>query len=276
MIYPTEDKSRLHRGFTEKQLQFIKNDLKHVSEDKLVLLVFHIPLFRSFQEQDRRQLFKLLQDYPNTLSLSGHTHTQQIHFFGVDKGWQQIKPHMHYNVGTTGGSWWSGIPGKDDIPPALMADGTPNGYGILNIDGNSFTIDYKVADKPAEYKMSIWGPEVVAQDSWPTPLLYVNYFLGSKFTTVEYKLNNADQWQPMRKVSEQDPHVIALQQEWDRLPTLPEGKRPANPTESTHLWKTWVPDDLPIGKYTIKIRVCDMFGRTFRDEFEYKVSKPKR
>ncbi|TYP91989.1 Calcineurin-like phosphoesterase [Fodinibius salinus] len=275
MIYPTEDDARMHYTLTRDQLLFVKNDLEHVSKDRLVVLAFHVPLFGSFKENSRRQLFSLLKDYSHTLSLSGHTHTQQIHFFGPEQGWQRITPHMHYNVGASGGSWWSGILGEDGIPPALMADGTPNGYAMLNVDGNTFTIDYKVAGKPADFKMSIWGPDVVAQNSWPTPQFYVNYFLGSEYTTVEYKLQDHEQWRPMSKVSERDPHAIELQYEWDNSKTLPKGKRPANPEKSTHLWKTWVPNDLSLGEYTVEIRVTDMFGRTFTDEFNYEVVEPK-
>lgn len=276
MIYPTEDDARLHYGLTRKQLRFIKNDLKHVSEDRLVVLAFHSPLFGSFRENNRRQLFNLLQDYPHTLSLSGHTHTQQIHFFGPEKGWSRVKPHMHYNVGAAGGSWWSGIPDEDGIPPALMSDGTPNGYAMLNINGNSFTIDYKVADKPDDYKMSIWGPKVVPQDAWPVPFLYVNYFLGSDFTTVEYRLEGSENWRIMRRIEEPDPYVVQRQQKWDTADSLPTGKRPPNPEESTHLWKTWVPNDLSLGEHTVEVRVTDMFGRTFTDDFTYEVVDSKQ
>lgn len=278
VIYPREDgESGYIGGFTDKQLEFIENDLKHVSEDRLVVMAFHIPLFledygRTFRVDDRERLFDLLKDYPHTLSLSAHTHMQQFHFFDADDDWKRIEPHPHYNVGTTSGDWWSGVPDERDIPPTLMRDGTPNGYAMLNIDGNDFTIDYRAADYPENYRMSLWGPEVVPQDSWHGAELYVNYFLGNEYTEVEYRIRGQkENWQEMSKVEEQDPHVAKLRQKWDTADEVLEGKRPSNPVKSTHLWKTGVPNNLPLGEQTIEIRVTDMFGRVFIDEFTYKV-----
>lgn len=281
VIYPRDDGEPGYiGGFTDRQLTFIENNLKHVSEDQLVVIAFHIPLFledygRTFRTEDRDRLFDLLKDHPHTLSLSAHTHTQQFHFFDAEDNWKRVNPHIHYNVGTTNGDWWSGEPDEDGIPPTMMRDGTPNGYAMLNIEGNDFTIDYQVAGKSEDYLMNFWGPEVVPQDSWHGAELFVNYFLGNEYTEIEYRVKDEwDDWQEMNKVVEQDPHVSKLRQKWDTSKELLEGKRPSNPVASTHLWKTAVPNDLPLGEHTIEIRVTDMFGRTFEDEYEYEVVEP--
>jgi hypothetical protein len=281
VVYPRADgASGYIGGLTDKQMAFIENDLKHVAKDKLVVLAFHIPLMspdgQRFRLQDRRKLFDILEDYPHTLSLSAHTHIQQFRFYGVDEGWERLTPHIHYNVGTTSGDWWSGVPDERGIPPTKMRDGTPNGYAMLNIDGNTFTVDYKAAEYPSDYRMSIWGPEVVPQNSWHGAQLYVNYFLGSKYTNVAYRIKGKEDWRSMRHVKEQDPHVAALRQKWDTSQALLNGKRPSNPVESTHLWKTNVPNYLPLGEQTIEIRVTDMFGRTFYDNYTYEVVKPEQ
>jgi len=281
VMYPRNDgQSGYIGGFTDRQLTFIKNDLQHVPEDHLVVVAFHIPIFmpegwgRTFRVENRDRLFELLEDHPNTLSLSAHTHIQQFEFFDAESNWQQVRPHIHYNVGTTGGDWWSGIPNKRGIPPTLMRDGTPNGYAMLNIDGNNYTLDYKAADKPADYQMSVWGPKVVPQNAWHGAQLFVNFFMGNAYTDVEYRVKGEQtEWRTMNKVEEQDPHVAALRQKWDQADKVHEGKRPSNPVASSHLWKTGVPNDLPLGTQTIEIRVTDMFGRTFDDEFTYKVIK---
>lgn len=281
VVYPrTDGESGYIGGLTDRQLDFIENDLKHVPKDHLIILAFHIPIPESdngsYRLSDRQRLFNLLKDYPNTLSMSAHTHIQQFNFFGNEEGWGQLKPHIHYNVATTSGDWWSGVPDERGIPPTLMRDGTPNGYAMLNVDGNEYTIDYKAADKDMGYKMSIWGPEVVPQDSWHGAQLYVNYFLGSRYTQVQYQVKQYDNaWRRMSRVESEDPYVTALRQKWDGANSLPEGKRPSNPIESTHLWKGGVPNNLPLGEQTIEIRVTDMFGRTFTDEFIYRVVEPK-
>lgn len=281
VVYPRKDgKPGYIGGFTEQQLNFIKNDLKHVSKDQLVVIAFHIPIFvpeqggRTFRLEDRDRLFELLEDYPHTLSLSAHTHIQQFKFFDEEDNWHRIRPHTHYNAGTTSGDWWSGVPDNRGIPPTLMRDGTPNGYAMLHVEGNDYTIDYKVAEKPADYQMSLWGPEVVPQDFWHGAQLYVNYFLGNSFTQVEYRvIGQQNRWRNMRRVEEQDPYVAQLRQKWDTASNVLEGKRPSNPIISTHLWKTGVPNDLPLGKHTLEIRVTDMFGRAFIETYDYEVVK---
>lgn len=283
VIYPREDgQSGYIGGFTDRQLQFIENNLKYVPKDKLVVLAFHIPLFltegwgETFRIEDRNRLFELLKDYPYTLTLSAHTHFQKFHFFGKEEGWQRLQPHIQYNVGTTNGDWWSGEFDERGIPETLMRDGTPNGYGILNIDGNQFTIDYKVANMPEDYTMSVWGPKIVPQKTWHNAEFYVNYFLGNEYTQVEYKLpGDNEEWQKMQKVMEHDPYVEELRQKWDNLDTLPElGARPSNPVESSHIWKAGVPTNLPLGKQIIQLKVTDMFGRIFKESFSYEVVEP--
>lgn len=283
VIYPqTDGESGYIGGFTEEQLTFIENDLKHVPKDKLVVLAMHIPLFlesygRTFRVDDRDRLFELLGKFPHTLSLSAHTHMQQFHFFDAEENWPRVEPHVHYNVGTTSGDWWSGVPDDRGIPSTTMRDGTPNGYGMLHIDGNSYRIDYKVANHPEEHRMSIWGPKVVPQDSWHGAQLIVNYFLGNEYTKLFYRVEGADmEWQSIGRVEAQDLFIAALRQKWDTSETLLKGKRPSNPVASTHLWSTWVPNNLPLGEHTLEIKVTDMFGRTFIEEYSYEVVQPHR
>ena len=283
VIYPrTDGESGYIGGLTEQQFAFIENDLKHVAKDRLIVLAFHIPLFlpegwgRTYRVEDRDRLFALLKDYPYTLSLSAHTHFQRLEFFDEEDGWGRSSPHLHYNVGTTSGDWWSGVPDERGIPPTLMRDGTPNGYATLTFKGHRFLFDYKAAGYEASHRMSMWGPNVVPQNAWHSAELFVNYFLGSDSTLVEYRVEGSDdQWRPMARVREPDPNVARLRQKWDTAPRVLPGKRPSNPVNSTHLWKAGVPNNLPLGKQTIEIKVTDMFGRTFRDTFTYEVVEPE-
>jgi len=280
VIYPRPGgKSGYIGGLTERQFNFIENDLRNVPKDKLVVLAMHIPLFvpewregdEYFRADDRSRLFEILADFPNTLSLSGHTHVQRHRFFSHEDGWRGNRPHHHYNVGTTSGDWWSGTPDEEGIPPSLMRDGTPNGYAKLRFDSTRYTIDYQVARADSAHTMNLWGPEVVPQGEWFNADLYVNYFSGSDSTIVEYRVNGSGPWKMAKRVHEGDPHVAALRYRWDTTSTLPQGKRPNNPVVSTHLWKTRVPKNLPEGRHRIDVRVTDMFGRQFLETFRYQV-----
>lgn len=81
-------------GFRKDQLDFVENDLKFVPKDHLIVLAFHIPLSEPkeggdpFRDADRERLFNILERFPNTLSLSAHTHNQKQDFFGKADGWK--------------------------------------------------------------------------------------------------------------------------------------------------------------------------------------------
>src|SRR5690606_29282644 len=120
----------------------VENDLKFVPKDKLIVLAFHIPLLHNnsdvFRNEDRQRLFDILKDFPNTVSLSAHTHFQQQNFYGKEDGWRQTAPHHEYNVGTTSGDWYSGGLNPQGVPTSTMRDGTPKGYSVMTINNNSY------------------------------------------------------------------------------------------------------------------------------------------
>ena len=277
ILYPRPDgKGGYIGGFTEKQLVFLKNDLSFVPKDHLVIVSFHIPTFAgltkgsAFRFDDQKALFDLLKPFDNTLTLSAHTHFQKIGFLDEDEGWSGENLHLHFNVGASCGDWWSGVPDEDGIPPTTMRDGTPNGYVILHLDGNQYTYDYKIARGDESDKMSFWGPKAVPQNSWHGAELFVNYYLGSEKTKVEYKVDDQE-WKEMGKSDLDDPGYAVYAYEWDEAEKVLDGRRPSNPVKSTHLWKTGVPNNLSVGGHAIEVKVTDMFGRVFSETFTYEV-----
>ncbi|MCS7273626.1 MAG: hypothetical protein NZ550_05710 [Fimbriimonadales bacterium] len=96
-------------GLGERQLEFIRNYLRFVSRNDLIVLLMHIPLWE-LPAAERQQLFDMLAPFPHTLSFSAHLHTQQHRFFGAESGWKGRTPHHHINAVTVCDSWWTGAP----------------------------------------------------------------------------------------------------------------------------------------------------------------------
>ena len=272
-------------GFRQEQLTFVKNYLKTVGKEELVVLTMHIPFAKkgnSFRQEDQEKLFALLKEYPHTLSISAHTHVQNNWFFDQDStNWQGSEPHHHFNVGTTSGSWWNGLKGENNIPHTMMRDGTPNGYAFITITGNDYVIDWKVAGSSPDHRMNIHVPRSVQAGSDTNPLISVNFFNGSKQSQVEYKVQGSTDWKTMTRVEKVDPYYGRIHQRWNylkELGTLDKMRSPEAPREfavsdwdmprpipSSHLWEAELGTDLPAGSHTVEVRVKDRYGRTFRD-----------
>ena len=278
ILYPDpRDGKGYWGGFRKGQLDFVENDLKHVDKDKLIVLAFHIPLQHNdgatFRLEDRQRLFDLLKDFPNTLSLSAHTHLQRNNFYTRKDGWRQQKPHHEYNAGTTSGDWYSGELDEKGVPWSTMRDGTPKGYAFIHVSGNQYVIDYKAAGKPKEHQMEIYSPKVIPFGGRTSAGIYVNFFMGTKDDLVEYRIGGGD-WKKMNYVEDVDPSYMALLYRWDTTDILMPGRRPSNGVESTHLWRVGFPRNLKLGEHTIEIRATDMFGRQFTQTKKIKVQQP--
>lgn len=279
ILYPDpRDGKGYWGGFRPDQIEFVKNNLKFVDKNKLIVVAFHIPLFvgdeQHFEAQSRQQLFDLLKDYSNILILSAHMHMQSNQFYTEKHGWHGAKPLHEYNVGTTSGDWYSGEFNEKGLPVSTMRDGTPVGYAYLKIKGNQYELDYKVAGKPLGYKMEIYAPKVIADKGWNTAMVFANVFMGAENDKVEIRVDKGE-WKPMNKVETEDPSFYATVQKWDLSETLMKGRRPSNPVESSHIWSARIPNKLGLGEHEIEIKITDMFGREFIQSKSYRI-EPKK
>jgi hypothetical protein len=257
-----EQRGRYVAGLGERQIEFLRNYLRHVNRNDFIVLLMHIPMWE-WPDSERRQVFEMLAPFPNTLSFSAHTHVQQHRFFGADAGWKGRTPHHHINAVTVCGSWWTGAPDPIGIPHTTMRDGTPNGYLWLDVNRNRYRVRYQAARRPPDYQMHIYTLDAVERaKTGETPVL-VNYFFGSEFCTVEMRVNGGA-WMRMQQVKDTpDPAYATLKQQEQefKLPGRPlPGINPA-----VHLWRANLPSDLPRGFHQIEVRVRNLFGDEFTD-----------
>lgn len=250
-----------YRGeLSDRQVRFVANLLEHVPDDHLIVISTHIPLPGSGQHstQNLDALLAALSTHPNTLSLSGHTHHQRHHFLGSDEGYTntQSPEHHHYNVGTASGTWYRGRTNVRGVPHAMMRDGTPNGFAVLSVSGNRYSIRYRPAGFPEHYQMNIHAPDTGA----PGDTIAVNVFNGSEKTTVEYRIAGRTDWSPMARTPQPDPLYTRIVEE--ETPPAPGRRAMSEPIECDHVWTASFPADLPAGTHWIEVRATDMSGRT--------------
>lgn len=245
-------------GLGARQLDFVRNDLKLVPADQLVVLTMHIPIVLI---EEHAELYRLLAEHPHTASFSGHLHVTRHWFLGKDDGWPGTEPHHHLSVGAACGSWWSGVMDEAGLPHALQQDGTPNGWCVATFEGQRQTVEYRAARRPADYQMSIWAPEVVTADMADKTEVLVNVFAGSERSTVELRVGPGA-WVKLERVEGEDPYYVALRkaEEGERSPS---GRKMPKPKQSAHLWRGTLPAGLSAGTYAIEARTTDVYGQTY-------------
>lgn len=274
IIYPNPNTGKGYiGGFRKDQLDFVENNLKFVSKDKLIILAFHIPLYHNdpavFRTEDRQRLFDILANYPNTVSLSAHTHYQQQNFYSAIDGWKQEKPHHEYNVGTTSGDWYSGEFNHQNVPNSTMRDGTPKGYAIMNVKGNTYSFDYKVAGESSDFQIKLIAPSAVSAKHTHRYSAYANFFMGTPADLVEYRIGGGE-WKKMKHTPDLDPNYVFNLLKFDNTESFIEARRPSNPVKSTHLWSVKF-SKLKAGNHTLEVRATDMFGKTHHASKEIQV-----
>lgn len=256
-----------HGAIGETQLVFVENVLEHVAPDSLIVFLMHIPLTHM---QDRAALYALIEDYPNLFSTSAHRHFQQHHFFGEDEDWNGAEPLHHLVHATVCGSWWRGIPNEFGIPHATMQDGAPNGYSIVSVDGNEYSIRFKAARRPADFQMLIHLPEAIQSADTGETEVVANIFAGSERNEVHMRLNGQGEWLSLAHSPRECPffaEAFALDAK------LPEGTgiRLPGPITSDHIWAAKLPADLPVGVHRVDVRSVDMFGQEHMDHRTFRV-----
>ncbi len=258
-------------GFREDQFGFLERYLGALDTDRLVVIGIHMPLFDPrFRAADRQRLFDLLARFPRRLVLSAHTHTQQHVFHDAAAGWKGQGSLHEYNVGAACGAFWSGVKDEQGIPDATMSDGTPNGYGLLNVaaDG-SYSVEYRAARAPEDEQIALHAPRVLRKGAYPAWGVYANVYMGHAGTRVEYRIDGGD-WQPMKKVDQPDPRLLVENVADDLAGSLRGYDRSPEATPSTHLWRGALPTALDEGEHDVEVRAV-LDGREYGARTRYRL-----
>lgn len=258
-------------GLREDQFAFLERYLPTIAKDKLVVLGFHIPLFdHVYRAEDRARLFALLEKVEHPLILSGHTHNQSHKFWAAEQGWKGARPLHEYNVGAACGAFWSGVKDAQGIPDTTMADGTPNGYGLLNVQPQGrYSVEYRVARAAPDQQIALHAPKVLRQGAYPAWGVYANVFMGYDGLPVEFRVDGGE-WEPMKQVQQPDPRLLMENMADDMANNLRGYDRSPEAVPSTHLWRAALPSKLAEGEHTVEVRTT-LNGRQFSTQTRYRL-----
>lgn len=211
----TDPERTIYNGrVPDRQMEWLGNLLAETPEDRLIVLMHHIP-FVSFidmetgrhQTDNLPEIHAMLQGRP-AVSFSGHTHTFEYLAAGEHfGGWEEMVgvtrlPFDHVVGGAPSGNWFMGDLSFDGTPMSFARGGTPPGFMVVRFDGADFTIDFHAAGQPADRQMGLgfntpgfrdWFATLMAWtaareetgESAPTPPITVNDLPDTRLFTSE-------------------------------------------------------------------------------------------
>ena len=235
-------------GLSEREFEWLVNDLKYVASEKLVVLLSHIPFVKEHcNKKHIERLFEILKGRKHLLAISGHLHETAHNSFGPESGWYGVSSFRNITVGATCGAWWTKPLDERGLPVATSMDGTPNGYFRFRFDGNRYSYHFVPANHREDFQMRI---------IWDGETLYANIFSASPDTRVSLEIGGYTV--EMTHSVEPDPFIkktLGLRSNFDDW--TPRQKA------TSHLWKTALPANLPAGVYRATLHGTDSDGKQY-------------
>ena len=239
------DGGTVYRGqVTDRQLAWLANDLSFVDEDKLIVIVTHIPLKTlaisgqntigagNINTVNLDELLRVLDGFDRVYSFSGHdtSNSWRLKLGEAEGRAPGLAPVEHQVLAEVRGGGWSGPFDARGIRASDMSDGSPNGYYFFDFDGNEVATRFKAASLPEDLQMrisvgysldrrAVREPGILCPSPIEAPAedpntVFANVFDGGAENEVELSLNGGP-YTPME-------HLIRTADE-----DTPAGLRPA-------------------------------------------------
>ena len=260
-----QTKERYRVGLEPWHYKWLERDLEFVPKDHTIVICGHAQLFRQFGGKGKdkdgarnlsyAQYSNLLSQYARVYSWSGHYHYN----FGYDYEYSTNEAHAPLKnitsicVARTCG----GLHCNRD----LFNDGTPNGYMVVEVDGDNIEWYYKSIGHDRDYQMHVYAPhrtggELVkaniwnwSKDYWSTPEWWEN---GVKIGKMTHKYEKDIAF--LEDHAAKGPHTIGKSKD--------DKARPYNAHGMFHIKPT-------PGIRSGEVRVTDNFGRTYIQKVEW-------
>lgn len=237
-----------YMGYLDEQTySWLEQDLSYVPEGSPVFISMHIPARLYEKEQPFKYdsqsigqqtvnitpLFKMLEPY-NAHIFTGHMH--------YNRNMIHTPTLYEHNTAAICGTWWQG---------EYCVDGTPQGYGVYEVNGNDVKWYYKSAGHPREHQMRVYPVGAMAE--YPDDIV-VNVWNWDKTWKVEWT-ENGEHRGAMNQFNGFDPGVLKMLADKEKLDFSWIGA-----SKTDHLFKAT--PQLKDSK--IEIIVTDHFGEVFK------------
>ena len=216
-------------AITEADLDWLRHDLSFVPKGSVVFLNMHAAAWNKIENdgnvREANDLADILKDYRAHV-LAGHTHYYQNNVV-TDRLFE-------HNIGAACGAWW-----KSHVNRC----GAPNGYLVMDVDGDNVQWHYKSTQHGMDYQMRVYGK-------------------GKFLSQPQYVVANVWDWDPACKVEwEQDGKPMGeMQQFTDVDEAYAESKNHQKGlTVTGHLFRA----QPAIGSKNVKVIFTNRFGERY-------------
>lgn len=237
-------------GIDSEQIKWLTNNLSKVSPDKSIVLFSHIPLHEAFiGKLNMKHILKALENHNNILAVSGHLHNILAFDYNVSHNHKDNFNFEGLVAGAACGAWWSGDLDQNGIPFSTCTDGSPKGFFQLTVNKNNYEYVFYPVNYPCDFQMRTFVKE---NEIW------VNWFVGKRQDSVMLYLDNNPEPISLQNFTGTDPFMESKLNNSIHLQS-----QIKNLTQTTHLWKTILPENLAPGYHSIKIVAKDSKGKLF-------------
>lgn len=263
IIYNRTDPAQNYSsGLEDKQMHWLEEDLKYVPKDHIIYICGHAQLFKkkegvgdvSYGKYNENYLryTNLLKQYKRVYSWSGHYHQNYGFDYAGKSNYEDMGNISCISVARCNGTIRSNLE-LDNV-------GTPNGYMIVDVNGDDVRWSYKVVDHDRDYQMRAYSP-LRTGDGYVKVNIW-NYS-PDYWSDVEW-WENGQKIGIFEKHPELDPDYVELYN--TRLSHLTgRAAAYATPEKSDYMFRI-KPSE---GVHSGEIRVKDNFGNIYTQKIEW-------
>lgn len=307
--YPYDGDTQYDGAIDDTQMEWLRQDIAQVPEDKLIVIATHIPLLgfadqgiNQHQTEQVQEIYEIMEGR-EAISLAGHVHAiENLRSGDSLAGWEDLfgveeLPFPHITVGAISGDWYNGRMLEGGYPTAVQRDGAYPGVLTLDIDGNQVTERFTVTGDDGSHQMNVglntpayreWfnenvddagnaepfeNPDLVAQDELADTWLTANFFMGATGSTVEVSIDGGEQVEAVRtqEMNGEEQRVgVEYSDPTATQEQLVHGGSIADRT--SHLWRLPLSEELEPGVHTAEVTATDVHGQVSTDTYQFQVA----
>lgn len=296
----------------QQQLEWLRNDLAQVDNDQQIVIAAHAPIvgYNEVITDNAPELYEILADYPNAVTVGGHTHTLEHHRAGdtraewAEQGVAELT-HDQIIAGAVSGDWYSGDLNENGLPHAYTQDAAEPGVYTFEFDGGDRSGYYtvrneaadhqfltginspswrewaegaqawqdndKAGDAPAEIDPLIVSREDLANgESWLT----TSFYGGSTDATVTMAIDGGE---AVNAEHTQPAEGESLNKGWEFTETVSATHNLSTSGNvaqaSPHVWRAGLPETLEAGEHTAEVTGTNAHGQTWTETVTFTVTE---